>query len=133
MKFLRDDFGPRLASPLRTLTLAQADATWPKGPAIGSYRTAYRARHRSAPSKVQRSSGALPSRGQLTLLPDGPHFKWRRSGGQEGEGVSCTILHRGAQQIPWWIRCRTPRVDPLALRTSPASAGAMRCVMRPRD
>lgn len=65
---------PRLRCWLKT----QADPSRPRAPAYGAYPPAYRAKHRTAPPRVQWVSGALVPAG-TTLRVDGPYWKYRRA------------------------------------------------------
>jgi hypothetical protein len=56
----------------------QPDPTKPRSPAYGAYPAQYTAKHRTAPEKVQWSSGALVAPG-TALAVDGPYWKYRRA------------------------------------------------------
>jgi len=55
---------------------AQLDPAKPRAPAFGAYPDGYRRKHRTAPEKVQWSSGALVPPG-TQLAVDGPYWKYR--------------------------------------------------------
>lgn len=55
----------------------QPDPSRPRAPALGAYPPEYRRKHRTAPERVQWTSGALVPPG-TRLAVDGPHWRWRR-------------------------------------------------------